>query len=243
MAPHDLVIKCVKYIIQKDKNIEIVFVTNCFNLTKDFAEDLLKINANYTFTLDLYGVNKKRFKEITQIDGFERCKENIKEFMNIKKLLNNKCKVLLQTLEYILTNKEKKDFIKFGREIGVDKVVLGRLHPYPYMPLNNLGVKNPPKGVSRYPCNQPFNSLNIYYNGDATVCCLNFGNIIVGNVKNNTLKEIWTGNKWNNIRNKLLTNELDELICKNCNVWYYETRLFFENRFEQLKNYIFGMKR
>src|ERR1044072_4111254 len=66
-------------------------------------------------------------------------------------------------------------------------------------------------------CVRPFRFLNINYNGDAILCCNDFyGETNFGNVKTNTLLEIWNHPALNLYRLKLQNKKRDCFLCHNC---------------------------
>jgi len=67
----------------------------------------------------------------------------------------------------------------------------------------------------------------ILYNGDMIPCCADWSrDVVLGNVKENSLREIWHGEKLNRIRNCFLTGNHDALpgICKHCEVTRFRRR-------------------
>lgn len=67
-----------------------------------------------------------------------------------------------------------------------------------------------------YPfCEYPLSSQVILWNGDVVLCCLDFNaNFVIGNIKDNSLKEIWESylvRKW---RSQAIRRSLP--LCKNC---------------------------
>lgn len=68
----------------------------------------------------------------------------------------------------------------------------------------------------RVHCAYPFHRLGILSNGDVTPCCSFYGmKLVLGNVADSSLKEIWHGEKINRIRDELLTGELNP-VCRVC---------------------------
>ena len=58
--------------------------------------------------------------------------------------------------------------------------------------------------------------MTIYSDGTVAPCCNPVGrNLPVGNVKNESIKDIWTGNKMSEIRNSFKNNTPSK-ICKAC---------------------------
>ena len=62
----------------------------------------------------------------------------------------------------------------------------------------------------------PWGQLGIYSDGSVAPCCNIVGrNYPIGNIKENTVKEIWNGNKMNKIRDGFRNNEPNK-VCQTC---------------------------
>ena len=65
-------------------------------------------------------------------------------------------------------------------------------------------------------CQYPFNSLNVWANGEVTPCCNFFGRkLVMGNANTDSLKEIWDGEKMEAIRDEFRTGNLNPT-CRVC---------------------------
>ena len=73
----------------------------------------------------------------------------------------------------------------------------------------------------RVPCERIWKNLVIYWNGEVTPCTNDFnGDLVVGNVKDNTIKKIWKGKKLNKLQNAHAYSNFNEFpLCTNCNEW------------------------
>ena len=102
-----------------------------------------------------------------------------------------------------------------------------------------------PEGVSvrekrRGKCFAPFKSLAILWNGDCTFCCIDFdGELIVGNVRENSLEEIWHGERINKIRKEMKNYNLSHKFCQKCQGDYYNSQ---GRRIELIKEKSFYQK-
>ena len=69
-------------------------------------------------------------------------------------------------------------------------------------------------------CNYLMQRLTIFWNGDVTTCCFDYNNMFkLGNIKQQTIEEIWNSEKLENLRtchNNGLRKDIT--ICKNCTV-------------------------
>jgi radical SAM protein with 4Fe4S-binding SPASM domain len=65
-------------------------------------------------------------------------------------------------------------------------------------------------------CNVLMTQMFVLWNGDVVPCCMDYdGKQILGNVKNNTLKEIRDNSAW--LRYKHKQGDFDTYVCRNCN--------------------------
>lgn len=75
------------------------------------------------------------------------------------------------------------------------------------------------------PCGLLYNSLIIYSNGKVGICqCRDFeadSELILGNIKEQSLKDLWDGNKIFKIRNNWRKKNKIPTICRNCRHYLY----------------------
>lgn len=68
----------------------------------------------------------------------------------------------------------------------------------------------------RTDCQDPFRRLEIDYKGDVFPCCVEYGrNYPLGNIRNTTLKEVWTGEKISTLRSCFQRGDIP-LPCRKC---------------------------
>jgi radical SAM protein with 4Fe4S-binding SPASM domain len=83
-----------------------------------------------------------------------------------------------------------------------------------------LTLQLPPKPGSKYRCYQPFDSIVINWNGDVRPCCISTinekGSLLVGNLKDSSLPELWNSVYMHNLRKSLLSECNMPEICDNC---------------------------
>lgn len=75
------------------------------------------------------------------------------------------------------------------------------------------------------PCHTVSHMMGIYDNGDVVPCCYDVeGKRVMGNARNQTLKEIWLSEKYRKFRRKVLNvDDLDIEICQSCGRWSSES--------------------
>ena len=72
---------------------------------------------------------------------------------------------------------------------------------------------------SRLSCISPFSTLEILYDGTVPLCGCDYKpTVVLGNVKNNSLKEIWNNEKFKQMRDLHSSGNRNKIsICVGCN--------------------------
>ena len=74
-----------------------------------------------------------------------------------------------------------------------------------------------PKEPLKNFCAKPFVHIYITFNGKALLCCQDWKHEeIMGDLKNQSLLEIWNNEKYQRVREKLLNLNRTGMICENC---------------------------
>ncbi len=76
------------------------------------------------------------------------------------------------------------------------------------------------KPVNRVPCVFPFVNCAVDWDGKVGWCCFDYDTPIpYGDLNDNSLKEIWDGPVWTELRERHLTLDLQGTICEKCTGW------------------------
>lgn len=81
----------------------------------------------------------------------------------------------------------------------------------------------------RSPCFPKLQSMEIIYSGDVPMCCADYfgpsSRYIIGNVKENTLEEIWNCEQSRHYRNMQICGRRNEIeLCRGCDMWDEDVR-------------------
>lgn len=211
---HPQFLEMVKY--AKDHGaIEFSFITNAGAIDLDFFEKMLLAGVDWiTVSMDgLYGVYEKnryplKFEEIYEkLKGMKKIKEKYlspKPAINIQGIWTSIESDIEKYLEFM---RPVSDYVTYNTYIDMDKLYQG-----------TLSDADP-----EFMCPQPYQRLLIMMNGDARACCGSSGEasreeIVVGNLKDSSVYEIWHNGHLNKIRNLCtVPGGYRELgICKGC---------------------------
>lgn len=177
---------------------------------------------------------------IFSIDAYEEVTYNkIRQGLNFNNVINNINKVLESDYDGYLAVKfvgqkdnisEVEKFKEFWKNKGIPVQITdlrnrsGDLNSF-----NNISLEDKNstffgnlihyfmKRIVRG-CSTPLTTFNIMSNGDVILCCDDFSNkLILGNVKESSIKEIWNNENYQKIREKLFKGEYKKIpACSNC---------------------------
>lgn len=103
--------------------------------------------------------------------------------------------------------KARTEFFQSIMADSADLVTVGQTRDLDEVP------ENPPVG-----CREVFDKMSIDWDGTVVACCGDYDRLmVIGNIHQNTLKEIWHGEKLNKIREMLRQGRHSELpLCRHC---------------------------
>lgn len=190
-------------IMMHDAGIHTSLSTNAMLLTEDRSSMLLESKLD-EISLCLDSIDKNNYESIRRGANFETVYNNIRKFIFLKNKTNSTIRTIVQMIEMKENREECEEF---------KKVFTGRALIKPFSTfagkINNLAAE-PPR---RYKCNKVNTHLTIQSNGNAVVCCRDFNGIsVMGNVKDQSICEIWNSDKYNEFRKNFRESEL----CKDC---------------------------
>jgi radical SAM protein with 4Fe4S-binding SPASM domain len=176
------------------KFFEIKMNTNATRLTKELSHKILQSGiTDLVFSVDSY--EKKEYETIRVRGIFEEIFKNIKRFKEIKETYPNS--ICATRISGVKINKKQnpEKFKAFWQEY-VDHVVMVEL-------LERWDIyNNSTEKMSNGICNYLWGEMNIWYDGICNPCDTDYkSELAVGTIKEKSIKEIWNGEKYRNLRN------------------------------------------
>jgi len=223
-----LLYKNIGEILKRAEEAEIMdtfLFTNGTLLNKKISEILINSSLTRLFvsldaaTIETYDkirlpVGKSRLSN----NRLEILEKNILNFIKLRDQKNKQLPLIRTSLVALKENRHEIDmFIKKWKPI-VDHVDI-QTNVMPFFELNEMKKLeenlNDDKS-KKYSCNEPWGQVSIFSDGTVAPCCSTFGrNKLIGNIKHQTLQEIWTGNEMKKIREGFKKNKPD-IVCKTC---------------------------
>lgn len=173
--------------------------------------------------ISVEAVSTQKYLEISKAHvDYEKFKENIKDLYNRKK---NDLHLYIKIADSGLSESEKQKFYDDFSPI-CDTIAIEKLMGWSYSSVKDFTLGTHPDTYDGLPfaekdvCAYPFYVMAINFNGSVSLCCSDWSHsTVVGNVKENTIQEIWNGKTLFDFRKMHLTGRRCEN--KACGDCYY----------------------
>ena len=214
--------KKVEYTVKK--GLKVSFFTNASLMTKKRSVGIIKAGVD-SITVSMDSMDKKTYEGIRRNLKYETVKKNILDFLVARKELGSDVKINMTAVLMDENYGELKEYYKFW-ETKVDNIYLvnmqNRSGSFKKKSKRSLYYK---KGLIREPCRLLWSSMVIDWNGDVVLCCNDYMHeVVLGNLKNESIKEIWFGEKIKKIRDIHRKRCFSDMpFCDKCNkrtIWW-----------------------
>ena len=152
-------------------------------------------------------------KRLLEENRLSKLENNVKNFIKLKNDLNKRLPLTRVSFVALKENSHEVELFKSKWENIVDSVEIQRETSIKvYDKIKNYRGKE----LKNYNCNKPWGDMAIYSNGLVGPCCNLVGRKTpIGNIKDNSIKEIWNGSKMTELRNGFKNNNPND-VCKSC---------------------------
>ena len=225
-------------IIRKNlPNVKLYLSTNAQLLSEKRSRILLEEDLLDVINFDIDGLNKNTFEGIRVKLDFDIVTKNVKYFLNYKKELK---KSVPETRVTIIDMKPTKDevsgFIAYWSSLA-DKVDVNHYNTWggtqDELNYDDGHIKDEHHAKLTestgsgfdFACTHPWEEMVVGADGRIGLCCLDHElNEQVGDVKSNSIEEIWQGDVINSYRTKMLNLDYSSIgSCANCNAHTFQS--------------------
>jgi len=173
--------------------------------------------------ISVYGLSNQDFKETAGVEvDFKKYVENIKDLY----LRKTKLQIYIKIMEEGLSQGQKDFFLETFGDICDTIFFEHCVENWPEFDSGNtlqtmsgnIGMLGQPVRAYKKVCPQPFYNLTVCADGTVTACCADWEvKLIVGNVKESSLLEIWKNDTFNDFRMMMLRGERkNHPVCGTC---------------------------
>lgn len=199
----------LKY-IRQDPTAKVEFNSNGnFHPKFDYAAALEAGIDWVRFSID--GFTEETFKKTGRGGNFQKIVHNVQDFIKERNRQKSKCHIEIRMIDMDLTRAEQNDFISFWKKYA-DEASITQLYDWPW---------SGQTGCFPAPCPKIKSEMFFMVDGQAVLCCWDaFARGIIGDVKKQTVEEIWLGNPNQQYRSWLDKGERHKIhLCSRCDAF------------------------
>ena len=201
----------------------IFLTTNGSLLTKQMNRALVDAGLD-EIMISVEALDTEKYREIASVNiDYELFVNNIREFYENRK----NCKVYVKIVNTSINNGEVEKFHSMYDGI-CDLAYIETVMPV-FEGVDYSSTKLPENnkiGRQVEICTRPFFTMSVHPNGNVGCCIVDYSEgIVFGNVREQSLMDIWNGKKFNDFRRAHLKKKKKTLnVCGNCCSPYYDTQ-------------------
>lgn len=224
---HKDIAKMVAYAKKADIAESIDIVTNGSLLTRELSDELVKAGLT-RLRISLEGLSSQDYKKHASVDvDFETMVENIRYFYEHC----GDTKVYIKIIDYMVPDTQTQDkfhkmFQPLCHSLAIEHLT-PTIEEIDYNELSGNRENNRPQNgeklIESSICPQPFYMMQINPDGNVVPCCSMKYPMILGNVLEDSVDNVWNGETYNLFRRNMLDGIWNASeVCKTCTLYRYD---------------------
>ena len=194
--------------------------SNASLLNSKKAEELLNSGLDEIYiTID--SLHKEVYESIRIGLSFKTVQYNILQFIRMRDSIHPEFSIRIQMILQEENKSEELEFIEFWKKYlnKNDQVVVQKAHNWgSTVKVMKFGDEDQ---INNVPCIALWGTMCIHVDGSVGLCCMDTKNIFpLGNVKEQSIADIWHGAALQSMRDKHVNGKRHEFpLCDKCTVW------------------------
>ncbi len=190
--------------------------TNAALLDEDRSRKLISAGLDKIY-ISFDGATQSTFETIRLPLSFDQVAENTRRFYELRERMGVKTPEISLSFTHMQQGSEEvQQFIR-DWEPYADNVFIIDAHDW----AGQAEVKlHEPNEGPRWPCVYLWKSMTVLYSGEVTLCCMDIkGSESIGNLRDGSLREIWSGHIMQKIRAAHQAHDYDKIkLCGTCSL-------------------------
>ena len=213
------IVERINYAKAKNPKASVRILTNGINQTEKISEGLRNSLVDW-IGISVHAIREDTYYRFTGRKDFSLILKRITQFIE-KGLEKRGEEFILINLTHppgFLTEEEKEEAIHYWKSLGVKRIAyfpspISRAGNVPWLPqVRHRKIKG---------CRSIWRNsmIHILFNGDVVLCCMDWKReVVLGNVKRQTIEEIWNGEKYNQVERWIRGEEEppENFLCLRC---------------------------
>ncbi len=183
--------------------------------------------------IDIDGVTRQTYEGIRKQLDFDRVNSNAKHLIAMRNELHSRVKISVTIIDMDVTHREVPVFREAWSHLA-DTVYVNHYNTWVgIFPDRNTPITDMDQFA--FPCKNPWKEMIVNYDGSVAFCCMDFNStIVLGNIKDQTVEQIWRGEKMERLRQLHLEGRYSEIpLCSTCNEFIFQSDSFWANLFHR----------
>ena len=196
-------------------------------LRYDFIDELLKAQP-YLLCMSLDGHDDESFHKIRGMKkAYGTSHDRLIDFLDRKVQSRSRIKVMVSMIDFDMNEASIKAQESYWKRIaGVDQFLCKDFSTWDGVAgdINELargGRSADAVDTSAVACTLPWEVMTVTWNGEVVPCCYDYdAKMVLGNMANQSLADIWNGEKLQAIRSEFIANKVTNPLCRHCEKLY-----------------------
>ncbi len=196
--------------IRNDKSAFVELNSNGRFVNRDMIREVLEAGIDWIrFSID--GFSPETYKLSGRGMNYEKVIEDVHFFINERNKQKNKCFIETRMIDMDFNKHEQEKFVDYWSEYA-DKASITELYTWPWMGQTES---------FRAPCPKIVDEMFFIVDGRAVLCCWDFQERgVIGDINDQTVKEIWRGAQIQNYKQLLNEGKRDQIeLCSRCDAY------------------------
>jgi MoaA/NifB/PqqE/SkfB family radical SAM enzyme len=224
---HKRILDMIRY--AKERDVWVETSTNAMLLSEDVARQVLDSGLDRIY-LSMDGLTKETYEKVRVKGKFERVRDNIERFLDLKHQLGSPIEADIQIVRLSETDAEVEEFVARWKQSHADLINIKELDTWGGQIDQVMGLAADEEQVdvsvnaARKPCPNLWYHCHIHWDGVLVSCSRDYDSVTpLGNVRNGGVLKTWHGARMQMMRRWHATGNFCAQQCVNCTEWAWWT--------------------